>query len=366
MTAKTATGLLVLMTALSTATRAFGQDPLTTAKDLYAAASYEEALSALAQVPANAPPEVVNQSQQYRAFALFALGRTAEAEQVAEAIVRANPLARLTSGDESPRIEAMFARVRARVLPVVIRDEYKVARAAIDATDLKAAEPHLQIVSRLIAELRSAGSTDATLADLNLVVDGFLGLTRATARQQASTAPAATQPAAATPPAAAPVANKPVATLASNSTALNSGVLNSSAANSTTAASPAPVTNRPVEQPSTPTPAASRRPAAAPPMIYSNAGPGKVSPPVVVNQMMPALPRTVSEVMRRTARTNLVLELLINERGEVDDAVVKVPVEPVYDLLVARAARGWKYRPATVDGSPVKYRHAVSVAFSER
>jgi myo-inositol catabolism protein IolC len=87
---------------------------------------------------------------------------------------------------------------------------------------------------------------------------------------------------------------------------------------------------------------------------------------MVVNQTMPALPRTVAEVMRRTTRTNLVLELVINERGEVDDAVVKVPVEPVYDLIVARAARGWKYRPATVDGNPVKYRHAVAVAFSER
>jgi hypothetical protein len=353
MTAKTATVILVLLTALSTAAHAFQQDPLTIAKELYAAASYEEALTALAQVPGNAPPDVLNQSQQYRAFALFALGRTVEAENAAEAIVRMNPVARLAGDDVSPRIEAMFARVRARVLPAVIRDEYKIARAAIDATDLKAAEPHLQTVSRLIAELRTAGQSDPTLADLNLVVDGFLGLTRATARQQAATpppAPAANQPAATTPPVSAPAANRPVATLASNSTPAAS-----------------PVTNRPVEQPvTTPPPAASRRPAAALPVVYSNAGPGKVSPPVVINQMMPALPRTVSEVMRRTARTNLVLELVINERGEVDDAVVKVPVEPVYDLLVARAARGWKYRPATVDGNPVKYRHAVSVAFSER
>jgi hypothetical protein len=343
MTAKTATGILMLTFVLPTAMQAFQQDPLTIAKDLYAAASYDEALAALAQVPPNAPPDVAQQSNQYRAFALFALGRTAEAEKAAEAIVRMNPVAHLAGADVSPRIEAMFANVRARVLPAVIRDEYKIARAAIDATDLKAAEPHLQTVSRLIAEVRANGNTDPTLADLNLVVDGFLGLTRATARQQASVP----QPAAS----AAPAANRPVATVASNGA---------------TAAPPA-LTNRPVEQPATtPPPPASRRSAAASPVIYSTAGPGKVSPPVVINQMMPALPRTVSEVMRRTARSNLVLELVINERGEVDDAVVKTAVEPVYDLLVARAARGWKYRPATVDGNPVKYRHAVSVAFSER
>jgi hypothetical protein len=342
MTAKTATGSLVLTIVLSTATQAFQQDALTIAKDLYAAASYEEALSALAQVPPSAPPDVVHQSHQYRAFALFALGRTAEAEKAAEAIVRMNPVEPLSGADVSPRIQAMFATVRARVLPAVIRDEYTIARAAIDATDLKAAEPHLQTVSRLIAELRANGNTDSTLTDLNLVVDGFLGLTRATARQQAS----APQPSSPATPAA------PVAILASKST---------------TTAPPSTLTNRPVEQPvATPPPAASRRPAAAPPVIYSLAGPGKVSPPVVINQTMPALPRTVSEVMRRTARSNLVLELVINERGEVDDAVVKAPVEPVYDLLVARAARAWKYRPATLDGNPVKFRHAVSVAFSER
>jgi hypothetical protein len=352
MTAKIATGILVLFTALSTATAAFQQDPLANARELYAAASYEDALAALAQIPPSAPADVVRQSHQYRLFALFALGRTAEAEKAAEAIVRMNPHERLSGGDVSPRIEAMFATVRVRVLPAVIRDEYKVARSAIDAGDLQAAEPRLQSVSRLIAELRASDNADATLTDLNLVVDGFLLLTRATTRQQAAApqaaVPATQPPAITTATAPAARADRPVATVGSNTTAA------------------VPVANRPAEQPRTIPPAASRRAAAAAPVIYSTAGPGPVSPPVVVNQTMPVLPRTVSEVMRRTARANLVLELLINERGDVDDAMVKVPVEPVYDLLVARAARGWKYRPATVDGNPVKYLHAVSVAFSER
>src|SRR5688500_16853581 len=163
MNAKTATSILALTAALSTATQAFQQDPLAAAQALYAGASYEEALAALAQVPADAPSEIASRSHRYRAFALFALGRTAEAEQAVEAMVRMRPLERLSAGDASPRLEAMFAAVRARVLPAVIRDEYKRARAAIDAQDLKAAEPHLQAASRLIAEVQAAGENDQTL-----------------------------------------------------------------------------------------------------------------------------------------------------------------------------------------------------------
>jgi hypothetical protein len=42
-----------------------------------------------------------------------------------------------------------------------------------------------------------------------------------------------------------------------------------------------------------------------------------------------------------------VLELIIDETGEVEDVTVVEPVVPVYDMLVVRTARQWKYRPAT-------------------
>src|SRR5688572_20106743 len=103
-----AAGLAVLVVVLAAAAHA-DQDPLTAAKDLYSSASYEEALSALTRLAANATPETAGQIDQYRAFSLFALGRTAEAEKVTEALIRRNPLAKLGEGEASPRLEAMFA-----------------------------------------------------------------------------------------------------------------------------------------------------------------------------------------------------------------------------------------------------------------
>src|SRR5438045_3483107 len=52
------------------------QDPLSTARDLYASASYEEALVMLTGLrEGSAAATVVEQVDQYRAFCLFALGR---------------------------------------------------------------------------------------------------------------------------------------------------------------------------------------------------------------------------------------------------------------------------------------------------
>ena len=52
------------------------QDSLSAAKDLYAAAAYEEALSTLTRLSAGTAPESSGKSEidEYRAFCLFALG----------------------------------------------------------------------------------------------------------------------------------------------------------------------------------------------------------------------------------------------------------------------------------------------------
>ena len=303
-----ASGLVVVLVTLAGSAIA-GQDPLAAAKDLYAAASYEEALSTLSRLAQTATPDVAGQIDQYRAFSLFALGRTTEAEKVAETFIRSNPLARLNEGEASPRIEAMFAAVRKRVLPSVIRDEYRTARAAIDRKDLKTAEPHLRMVSRMLNEARSSGEIDETLTDLSLIVDGFLGLSQASAQQAAPAATAAARPAAAN--SSAPVLN------------------------------PAMV-------------------------VYSGTSDPRLVPPVAISQNVPDMPSNVSDIMRRGTRKPVVLELTINERGDVQDAAVIESSEPLYDQLVLRAARQWKYRPATRDGVPVKFRRSVAVAFQDQ
>lgn len=316
-----ATGVLALIISL-TSPASGGQDPLAAAKNLYAAASYEDALAALAKVIDGAPASVARQAYQYQAFTLFALGRTAEAEQTAEMWVRIDPLGRLNPGEASPRLEAMFAAARKRVLPLLLRDEYRAAHDAIEHADMEDAEPHLVRARQLIDEVRATGGGDATLTDLALIIDGFLGLAKAAARPSASPDPAH-------PP--APVDPPP-------------GAAASAAARPRTAAA-GPIS-------ATPAPAA---------IIHSGPGTTHLVPPVAISQIAPEVPRAIGELLRGTTKKVLVVELLIDERGNVENARLVEPVQPLYDQLMLRAARQWKYQPATFDGTPVKFRRAVSI-----
>ena len=110
------------------------QDSLSAAKDLYASAAYEEALSTLMRLAdgGSTAPDIARQVDEYRAFSLYALGRTGEAESVAESIIRKEPLTKLGAADASPRLEMMFPNVRKRLLPSLIRDRFRAARVALD------------------------------------------------------------------------------------------------------------------------------------------------------------------------------------------------------------------------------------------
>jgi len=61
--------------------------------------------------------------EEYRAFCLLALGRTAEAERAMEAVVAAAPSFRPTDADLSPRVRAVFSDVRRRTLPRIIQEQ---------------------------------------------------------------------------------------------------------------------------------------------------------------------------------------------------------------------------------------------------
>lgn len=285
---------------------AAAQDPLGAAKDLYASAAYEDALSALARIDP-ATPDLARQVEQYRVYCLYALGRTAEAESAAERLIRKMPLVQLE--DASPRIEAMFLTVRKRLLPGLIRAEYRTARTALDEKNFSKAEPHLVQAHKMLAAAQQAGPLDESLADLSVLVDGFIEL----GRGAASPAPAATplQPAA------------PAAVVAA-------------------------------------TAAPARAPSA--PAIYS-AGDDGVVPPVATLQQLPTLPLALKSMMR-LARPTGVLDLVIDEMGTVQQAVLRQPINPAYDTLLLNASLGWKYRPATKDGVPVKFRKLILVTLT--
>ena len=182
-------------------------DSLSAARDLYASAAYEEALVQLARSDRIETPAALRDRAAYRAFCLVALGRADEAQTIAESLLRADPLFSVEQySDVAPRIVTLFADVRRRLLPPLIKDEYRVARAhALDhAPD---AESRLSRVGDLLDLAQQIGVSDATLADLRLLVDGFADLARAAAPRAAAASPAA-DPAAPTTSAAPPAATK--------------------------------------------------------------------------------------------------------------------------------------------------------------
>jgi len=300
-----------------------GQDLLSAAKDQYASAAYEDALSTLSRLDGEAAPDVARQADEYRAFCLYALGRTGEAESVAESLIRKEPLLRLAAADASPRLESMFSDVRKRLLPSLIRERYRVARTAVDQKSFSAAEPSLADARRMIAEAERLGVRDDGLADLSVLVDGFLQLIKSNADQRVAAQQA---PAAVVPNAPAAVPDRPAA--------------------------PAPSASR-AEAPSATRAAGVAKTAAIVPQVYSVADEG-ITPPVVIEQKMPPMTLEMQRIVK-TIKANGMLDVVIDESGRVVDVTVRRSMNSSIDTLIVRAARNWKYRPAMKDGEPVRY-----------
>ena len=55
------------------------------------------------------------------------------------------------------------------------------------------------------------------------------------------------------------------------------------------------------------------------------------------------------------------VEVVINEAGAVERVVMRGSLGKRYDRLVLETARQWKYEPALVDGTPVKFRKVVQI-----
>ena len=296
------------------------QDTISVARDLYASAAYEEALSTLSRMDSGSPaPEIARQVDEYRAFCLYALGRTREAESIAESMIRKQPLAGLDA-DASPRLETMFAGVRKRLLPSLIRERFRTARSALDQKNFGAAEPPLSEARLMIAEAEKLGVNDDGLADLGVLVGGFLQLIRSAAEQRTSPQPAMAAASMAVGPAASP---RPAA--------------------------PAPVPSadgRPASSTASPAAGEGRR-------VYAVEDEG-VSPPVALQQRMPAMTLEMKQITKALRSTGMI-DVVIDEAGNVVDATIRQSLNSSFDTLMVRSARRWKYRPAMKDGVPVRY-----------
>ena len=269
-------------------------------------------------------------------FCLLALDRRPEAQTAIEAIISSNPFYQPSEMLASPRIQAVFREVRRGLLPSIVQRSYSEAKAAFDRKDPGAP---LQF-ERLLTLLQDPDlATQPGLTDLRTVAIGFRDLSKAAAAAAPPGTPAKPSPAGLepSPPAAAGVSRPP--TQPAPAAAAKAGQ---------PAARPTPAVAGRVGQPPVPT---------APPV--ADAGDITVTPPVVMSQPMPRwVPPRRSEGQQEFAG---LLELLIDERGNVARATISKPIHPTYDSDLLKAARTWKYTPASRDGVPVSFLRVVQI-----
>jgi len=276
---------------------AASQQTLAHAKDLYASAAYDEALAILNL--ADIPTDVV-EVDQYRALCLLALGRGDDASQVIQRIVEKNPSFEPLAMQVSPRIQEVFRTVQRRVLPSLVRQAYADGKAAFESGNLERAKASFERVVANLNALDAMGSNE--LADLRILSNGFLDLVGTISKVPARPEPS--PPARASQPAVA----APSSTITPSST------------------------------------------------IHA-AGEADVRPPVPISQVMPPWRPTKQE----TQTYEGVLVVLIDEKGAVTDVNVLGTLRPSYDALLRRAASGWRFQPAMMNGVPVKYRKVVAI-----
>jgi TonB family protein len=292
-------GLIVLVSS-----PAAGQTQMASIRELYASASYEDALTALATVDGTDSATAI-EAEQYRALCLLAIGRQGEARAAVRRIVEQQPLYLPAEADVTPKIAVLFNQTRRELLPRVARKYFADAKALYAREEHQESADLLDRVVRIVSD--PAVKDVAGLDDLRLVADGLLTLARAKVAASAAAAPVA-------PP-------------------------------------PAPV---PALPPAAPVPAA--------PSIYGGDDP-TVSVPVALSQQMPPWRRTGTSGNGTTV-VGLV-RLIIDASGTVEDVTILRPMHPAFDSALLRAAKNWTFKPALKDGQPVKYAKIIEVQLKE-
>ena len=269
------------------------QDAFDRAKSLYLEAAYEDALALLEPTGPSSTADV----HLYRALCLLALGRAGEADAAIARSIEVDPLATAARKDVSPRVAALLADARRRMLPDIARRRVADGRLAYQQGDRLGATQRFEAAVTLLDD--PTLSTQTELMDLRTLASGFLDLIRAQAA-----APAAPPAAPAAPPA---VPSAPAAAASS-----------------------------------VPPPAASGTPPSNVNVV--------VSRPVPLSQTLPPWRPPGLAASRRELRGSMLLN--ISATGQVTNAQMEQSVYPAYDKLLLEAARSWRYQPAMRDGQP--------------
>jgi hypothetical protein len=175
---KVAACAVVLLVFVVIPARVHAEGSLAAARELYASAAYDDALSML-----NGLASTVNAADErqsidlYRTLCLVALGRTSDADHAIEAMVQRDPLYHASADDLSPRLRSAFDDVRRRLLPSIIQQEYAEAKTAFDRKDFAASAIGFESVLKAIADPEMAGVANVPpISDLRTLAAGFKDL----------------------------------------------------------------------------------------------------------------------------------------------------------------------------------------------
>jgi hypothetical protein len=120
---------------------------------------------------------------------------------------------------------------------------------------------------------------------------------------------------------------------------------------------PPPPAPKPDPKPEPPPPPAKPKE----PSVYSGTEQGIVAPEIL-RQTFPNVPAIVAGMTKDRG----FLELLIDEQGRVANATLRNSIHPVYDTLLMNATKEWRYKPATMNGVPVRFKKVIQVTLPRR
>lgn len=174
------------------------QQSLVTARELYASAEYNDALTMLDNLSNRDHSQDDRRAiELYRTLCLLAVGRRADADRAIETLVVHDPLYRPAADDIPPRMRSAFTDTRKRLLPSILQQKYTQAKADFDKDNfVGAVEGFKQVLDGLADPDIAQAASQPPLTDLRTLAVGFHELSVKASMPPPPAAPAAPEPSA--------------------------------------------------------------------------------------------------------------------------------------------------------------------------
>jgi len=92
--------------------------------------------------------------------------------------------------------------------------------------------------------------------------------------------------------------------------------------------------------------------------LYDGTEPDVIAP-VTIRQDLPRWSSTSLPIPRSTGT----LDIIITKEGVVERATLTQPIAGFFDRQVLESTKNWRYRPATLNGQPVRFKKSIRISF---